>query len=621
MNPDRTLTEECINIFDHYVELHGPIDTTTNPHDVAVKIVDDMQKKLKKEFREELKTAAIADYESIVPLYIEYVADNQEVALEMRKNFERARGMIDHPNPEIDHFVSLFKTKIGKKDGSTVATSIATSLVACLLCCDLNPPDQAFKDFIIFFTKKMEDKENSFDQHMMIQFSIFLHKWSKLLKSLFTDCESGDKMMLLCSSASMSDDETTSYKNALSCTAHFLEHHKIDTYSGLIDDVKKLSIFKVASSMQMQEQQEQQEQGDPYNTSSIRGPINEYKKYKQIFEDQELTGNADQIANELRIMFQKAFTPTQFEGLVKDVDQYYIPYRERKLFRLQSQAQPLVPEQILAFDQAKTLKTIRGAVISVDICSRPDDVPGAASGAVSGAALTSGLNPPDATDQFTQILKSCDLNVHDKAYDEFMKLLKLKLIDGQHPLDQKMMDVFVEFMTVWTIELKQLLYTKKKPTEDEKQNYKNALLFTAQSFFSKRASASALHRRMTTRVGIFNHDTLESLLSRTKARQMFQVVTKSDTGSLLPLGSSSDKFVELETAILRSATGARIDYFQAEIFKKLPNVKIVVPSVQSRMYIVVSDLFTSKPKKMPDVIKIPKELTEDPICVELIGNK
>ena len=237
------------------------------------------------------------------------------------------------------------------------------------------------------------------------------------------------------------------------------------------------------------------------------------------------------------------------------------------------------------------------------------------------AVLTSGLNPPEATDQFTKILKSCDLNVRDRAHEEFMKILKLKLIDRQHPLNQTMMDIFVEFMTVWTIDLKQLLYTKKKPTEDEKQNYKNALLCTAQSFFQKRAAPSMFHRRMTTRVGIFNHDTLESLLSRTKARQMFQVVTKSDTGSLLPLGSSSDKFVELETAILRSATGARIDYFQAEIFKKLPNVKIVVPSVQSRMSIVVSDLFTSKPKKMPDVIKIPKELTEDPICVELIGNK
>ena len=177
-------------------------------------------------------------------------------------------------------------------------------------------------------------------------------------------------------------------------------------------------------------------------------------------------------------------------------------------------------------------------------------------------------------------------------------------------------------MTVWTIDLKQLLYTKKKPTEDEKQNYKNALLCTAQSFFQKRAAPSALyHRRMTTRVGIFNHDILESLLSRTKTRQMFQVVTKSDTASLLTLGSSSEKFVELETASVRSATGRRIDYFQAENFKKLPNVKIVVPSDQSRMSTVVSDLFTSKPGKIPDVITIPKELTEDPVCVQLIGNK
>jgi hypothetical protein len=242
-----------------------------------------------------------------------------------------------------------------------------------------------------------------------------------------------------------------------------------------------------------------------------------------------------------------------------------------------------------------------------------------------GAALTSGLNPREATEQFTQILKSCELNDRDKAYDEFMKLLKLKLIDGQHPLNQKMMDVFEQFMTIWTFDLKKLLYTIKTdkftPTPDETKNYKNALLCTAQSFFQKREAASTLHRRMTTRVGIFNHDILESLLSRTKTRQMFQVVTKSDTASLLTLGSSSEKFVELETASVRSATGRRIDYFQAENFKKLPNVKIVVPSDQSRMSTVVSDLFTSKPGKIPDVITIPKELTEDPVCVQLIGNK
>ena len=241
-----------------------------------------------------------------------------------------------------------------------------------------------------------------------------------------------------------------------------------------------------------------------------------------------------------------------------------------------------------------------------------------------GAALTSGLNPREATEQFTQILKSCELNDRDKAYDEFMKLLKLKLIDGQHPLNQKMMDVFKQFMTIWTFDLKKLLYTietdKFTPTPDETKNYKNALLCTAQSFFQKREAASTLHRRMTTRVGIFNHDILESLLSRTKTRQMFQVVTKSDTASLLTLGSSSEKFVELETASVRSATGRRIDYFQAENFKKLPNVKIVVLSDQSRMSTVVSDLFTSKPGKIPDVITIPKELT-DPVCVQLIGNK
>ena len=396
MNPDRTLTEEYIHIFDHYVKLHGLIDTTTNPRDVAVKIVDDMQRQLKTKFREELRTAAIAEYESIVPLYIEYVAENQQAQPQPQPQ----------PQPKPQAVRELFH--------------------------DLDPGPEWFGSSLKLAFPKSVDGAGA----------------------------------------------------ALASHPGFL-----DTGAALASD----------------------------------------------FDHDD-------------------FLDTGF-----------------------------------------------------------------------GAALTSGLNPREATEQFTQILKSCELNDRDKAYDEFMKLLKLKLIDGQHPLNQKMMDVFEQFMTIWTIDLKKLLYTIKTdkftPTPDETKNYKNALLCTAQSFFQKREAASTLHRRMTTRVGIFNHDILESLLSRTKTRQMFQVVTKSDTASLLTLGSSSEKFVELETASVRSATGRRIDYFQAENFKKLPNVKIVVPSDQSRMSTVVSDLFTSKPGKIPDVITIPKELTEDPVCVQLIGNK
>jgi hypothetical protein len=79
--------------------------------------------------------------------------------------------------------------------------------------------------------------------------------------------------------------------------------------------------------------------GDPYNdseeASAIRGLIDAYKK---IFGGQELTGNAIEIANELqRTMFQtRALTPEQIQRLVEEVDQYYIPYRNRKLFQLQS---------------------------------------------------------------------------------------------------------------------------------------------------------------------------------------------------------------------------------------------------------------------------------------------
>ena len=240
------------------------------------------------------------------------------------------------------------------------------------------------------------------------------------------------------------------------------------------------------------------------------------------------------------------------------------------------------------------------------------------------AALTSGLDPPDATDQFTQMLKSCGLDSSDtEAYEEFMKLLKLKLIDSQHPLNQTMMDVFKQFMTVWTIELKQLLYTKKKgkftPTPDDTESYKNALLCTAQSFFKKRATASGFHDRMTTRVAIFNTDRPETLLDRAKKIDMF-VITVSDSGK--PGAVLDEEQTKFRILSLGSLAYKRVSYEKAETGIHLKvNMKVSVPPNQSQVSRIGRWLQLPREKMVGELQHIPIELAEDPCSQLLVGHE
>ena len=226
---------------------------------------------------------------------------------------------------------------------------------------------------------------------------------------------------------------------------------------------------------------------------------------------------------------QREVTIAEYERLVP----LYIKYYEEN--KQQAQAQDLVPQHVrdlfghnFDFDDPN----LAGPILEMkkDLFRAAFSESGSASASVDAASI-SGLTPPDATGQFAKMLKSCGLDSPDtEAYEEFMKLLKLKLIDSQHPLNQTMMDVFSNFMTTWTGMLKKLLYTKTKgkftPTPDDTESYKNALLCTAQSFFKKRATASGFHDRMTTRVAIFNTDRPETLLDRAKKIDMF-VITVS----------------------------------------------------------------------------------------------
>jgi hypothetical protein len=248
---------------------------------------------------------------------------------------------------------------------------------------------------------------------------------------------------------------------------------------------------------------------------------------------------------------------------------------------------------------------------------------GSASASVDAASI-SGLTPPDATGQFAKMLKSCGLDSPDtEAYEEFMKLLKLKLIDSQHPLNQTMMDVFSNFMTTWTGMLKKLLYTKTKgkftPTPDDTESYKNALLCTAQSFFKKRATASGFHDRMTTRVAIFNTDRPETLLDRAKKIDMF-VITVSDSGK--PGAVLDEEQTKFRILSLGSLAYKRVSYEKAEIGIHLKvDMKVSVPSHQSQVSRIGLWLQLPREKMVGELQHIPIELSEDPCSQLLVGHE
>lgn len=155
--------------------------------------------------------------------------------------------------------VKLFTQRFGKTDGP----ENIQKLVALLLYCGLNDEDDAFKQFMNLFTNKINDEEHRFDTNMMMMFTSFLSEWSELLKSLFfTDVAECKRVSSSSGTAACASDddaleqfsiskrirEIRNYKNALSCTALYLQKRNIfrgDTTNSLLDNVKQMLIFRV----------------------------------------------------------------------------------------------------------------------------------------------------------------------------------------------------------------------------------------------------------------------------------------------------------------------------------------------------------------------------------------
>jgi len=164
---------------------------------------------------------------------------------EERFNDEKGNAKPILSMPEIRLVVELFKKKYGEELGLV----IITNLVAMLLYCDLTYEDDAFKHFIHLFTQKINDEKEPVGNDMMLVITDLLFNWSRLLKGLiFTDvgkCKSAE-----CAAASddLKSSQQNSYKNALSCTALYLQNRNIltqDTFGTLLDNVRQMLIFRV----------------------------------------------------------------------------------------------------------------------------------------------------------------------------------------------------------------------------------------------------------------------------------------------------------------------------------------------------------------------------------------
>lgn len=195
----------------------------------------------------------------------------------MRINLVNAEKIL--ANDAVKPVVELFTERLGDKIG----VKCIKSLVACLLTCNLEPSDNAFKEFMILFSQKIQDETYPFDVKMMTTFNDSMVQWRNLLKSLFdadAECSRSSLGGVACAAASDAAFQTTrlvdapkssarevgahwspvnplfqaksitqpSYKNALSCTALYLQHRNIftsDTYNSLVDALKQMMIFRV----------------------------------------------------------------------------------------------------------------------------------------------------------------------------------------------------------------------------------------------------------------------------------------------------------------------------------------------------------------------------------------
>ena len=167
----------------------------------------------------------------------------------------KAQGILNKEG--IKPVVKLFIQRFGIEAG----LNSIKNLVAMLLYCSLNEKDDAFKQFIILFTQKINDEENRFVPTMMMTFTDLLLNWSELLKPLiFTDlaeCKSASGSTAACAASDdtlesfvkpMHIGQISSYKNALSCTALYLQKRNIftrDTVETLLESVKQMVIFHI----------------------------------------------------------------------------------------------------------------------------------------------------------------------------------------------------------------------------------------------------------------------------------------------------------------------------------------------------------------------------------------
>ena len=243
------LTRDEIRHFSYYLETHGPIGDTPY-RNVAIEIVNHIFDDSSIENFESKKNELIDYYESLVPIFIEDNAAEKKFHIKFSKNFEIAvtTHMLD--TSEIKPLVDSFKTKFGDR-----GLRDATIVVASLLCCDLIPSDEAFKKFIQFSTTQINELPS------LVNFTALLEDWSKLLKSsLFTsiDCDGASRSSPGCAIGNSDDDlavlaiksrqETRNYKNALYCTALYLQERNIlteDTAETLLESLKQMRIFQI----------------------------------------------------------------------------------------------------------------------------------------------------------------------------------------------------------------------------------------------------------------------------------------------------------------------------------------------------------------------------------------
>ena len=275
----RKLKQTDVVLFDKYVKTYGPID---DPHVVATQMEKDLYDDLKDlEYKKALppqqRNVAVAEFESLIPQYLAHKAEEKELFAKMRINLVNAEKIL--ANDAVKPVVELFTERLGEKNG----VKCIKSLVACLLTCNLEPSDNAFKEFMILFSQKIQDETYPFDVKMMTTFNDSMVQWRNLLKTLFdekAECSRSSLGGVACAAASDAAFQTTrlvdapkssarevgahwspvnplfqaksitqpSYKNALSCTALYLQHRNIftsDTYNSLVDALKQMMIFRV----------------------------------------------------------------------------------------------------------------------------------------------------------------------------------------------------------------------------------------------------------------------------------------------------------------------------------------------------------------------------------------